>query len=195
MTNFARIVPDGDTRERMSCRDCGYVAYENPKIVVGAVVADGDRILMCRRAIEPRRGFWTLPAGYLELGETLAEGAAREAEEETEARIEIEGVLAVYSLARIGQVQVIHRAGFLPGFGPVFGCGAESLAVELFAYDDIPWNELAFPSVAWALRAWHAGRHAPLGVPDTNPTADPRGVIPPEDAMRAAPPTRSEAIR
>src|SRR6266568_1451154 len=105
-----RTVPDGDTRERMVCPDCGFVAYENPKIVVGSVVVSGDRFLLCRRAIEPRRGYWTLPAGYLEVNESTMAGAAREAFEEAHARISIDGLLAVYDIPRISQVQVIYRA-------------------------------------------------------------------------------------
>ena len=110
MTNFVRAIPDGDTHERNVCGDCGFVAYENPKVVVGSVVVTDGKILMCKRAIEPRRGFWTLPAGYMELGETVEEGAAREAMEEAGADIAIDGVLGVFSIARIGQVQVIFRA-------------------------------------------------------------------------------------
>ena len=87
MTNFVRAIPDGDTHERNVCGDCGFVAYENPKVVVGSVVVTDGKILMCKRAIEPRRGFWTLPAGYMELGETVEEGAAREAMEEAGADI------------------------------------------------------------------------------------------------------------
>src|SRR4051812_42874916 len=120
MASFVRQIPEGDNRERMVCGDCGHVAYENPKVVVGSVVVADDRVLMCRRAIEPRRGFWTLPAGYMELGETLEEGAAREALEEAEAVITIEGILAVFSIARIGQVQVIFQARFAEPGPPAF---------------------------------------------------------------------------
>ena len=91
-------VPEGDTRERLVCETCGFVHYDNPKIVVGAVCAWDDTLLLCRRAIEPRRGYWTIPAGYIELNETVAEGAAREVLEEAGATIEIEGVIAVYSI-------------------------------------------------------------------------------------------------
>ena len=174
-------VPDGDTRERLVCRDCGYVDYENPKIVVGSVVAHGDiahgdRVLLCRRAIEPRRGFWTLPAGYLELGETLEEGAAREAMEEATAAISLDGILGVFSVARIGQVQVIFRGRFTNPDRPQFACGPESLDVALFDWDEIPWTEVAFPTVHWALNAWNACRSGPPGVPAGNPPTDPRGV-------------------
>jgi ADP-ribose pyrophosphatase YjhB (NUDIX family) len=150
--------------------------YENPKVVVGAVVVSGDRVLMCRRAIEPRRGFWTLPAGYMELGETLEEGAAREALEEAEAVIAIDGILGIFSIARIGQVQVIFRAHFAASGPPVFGPGEESLEVRLFGPDEIPWDDIAFPSVHWALNAWREAGADPLGRPAGNPADDRRGV-------------------
>ena len=144
-----RKVPEGDTQERMVCPDCGFIAYENPKIVVGSVVVSGDRFLLCRRAIEPRRGYWTLPAGYLEVNESTMSGAAREAFEEARARIAIEGLLGVYDIPRLSQVQVIYRARLAE---PGFEAGAESLEVRLFAWDEIPWDDLAFPSVHWSLR-------------------------------------------
>jgi ADP-ribose pyrophosphatase YjhB (NUDIX family) len=192
MSSFVRRIPEGDTRERMVCVDCGHVAYENPKVVVGAVVVADERILMCRRAIEPRKGFWTLPAGYMELGETLEEGAAREALEEAEAVIEIDGILGVFSIARIGQVQVIFRARFAASGPPVFGAGEESLEVRLFGPEEIPWDDIAFPSVHWALHAWLASGTAPLGRPAGNPSNDRRGVhrMPPSASslpMRSAP--------
>jgi ADP-ribose pyrophosphatase YjhB (NUDIX family) len=160
----------------MVCADCGYVAYENPKVIVGSVVVADGRVLMCRRAIEPRKGFWTLPAGYLELDETLQEGAAREALEEAEATITIEGILGVFSIARIGQVQVIFRAHFSDPGSPVFGPGPESLDVRLFGPDEIPWDEIAFPSVRWALNAWREAGTGPMGQPAGNPQEDRRGV-------------------
>ncbi len=177
MPEFVRQIPEGDNRERMICPDCGHIAYENPKVVVGAVVMEGNRVLLCRRAIDPRRGFWTLPAGYLELGETVEEGAAREAHEEANARIELDGLLAVYSVARIGQVQLIYRARFAGP--PAFSAGPESLDVQLFGWQEIPWDEIAFPTVHWALHAWRQlGDHpgdTPLGRPATNPGSDLRG--------------------
>jgi ADP-ribose pyrophosphatase YjhB (NUDIX family) len=178
MPDFRRQVPEGDNRERRVCAECGFIDYENPKVVVGSVVAAGDAVLMCRRGIEPRRGFWTLPAGYLELGETLQEGAAREAWEEAQAVIELEGILAVFSIARIGQVQVIFRAQFAGTGAPTFAAGQESLDVRLFSWDDIPWSEIAFPSVRWALNAWRSGSAVPLGLPAGNPADDPRGTGP-----------------
>lgn len=147
-----RAVPDGDNRARLTCPDCGFIAYENPKVVVGAVATHDGRILLCRRAIQPRLGFWTLPAGFLEMGETAEEGALREAMEEAGARLALEGILGVYSIARIGQVQVIFRARLLdPG---AIGPTEESSEVGLFAWDEIPWDAIAFPSVLWALRHW-----------------------------------------
>ena len=109
---FQRQVPHGDTHERDVCDHCGHINYQNPKVVVGSVVALDGRVLLCRRAIEPRQGFWTLPAGYMELGETPEHGARREAQEEAEAEIVLDGVLAIYSIARLGQVQIIYRARF-----------------------------------------------------------------------------------
>ena len=175
MPDFIRRIPDGDDRERLVCPDCGHVAYENPKIVVGSVVAHTGRVLLCRRAIEPRQGFWTLPAGYLELGETIEEGARREAWEEAQARIELDGILCVYSISRIGQVQILFRARFADAPMPDFGVGPESLEVALFSWDGIPWNQIAFPTVRWALEAWRACGAAQLGQPAGNPAEDPRG--------------------
>jgi ADP-ribose pyrophosphatase YjhB (NUDIX family) len=143
-----RGIPEGDNRERMICSDCGYILYDNPKIVVGSVPRWGDRILMCRRAIHPRRGFWTLPAGYLELNESTSAGAEREAWEEAQAKIQIEGLLAIYDIPRISQVQLIYRALLLDD---AVAAGPESLEVALFRWDEIPWDDLAFPSVRWAL--------------------------------------------
>ena len=146
--SMVRKVPEGDNRERLVCETCGFVHYDNPKVVVGAVCAWRDTILLCRRAIEPRRGYWTIPAGYFELNETTAEGAAREVLEEAGARVEIEAVLAVYSIPRISQVQVIYAARMT---SPDLDPGPESLAARLVAWDEVPWDDLAFPSVRWAL--------------------------------------------
>ena len=145
---FVREIPEGDDRERRVCADCGFIDYENPKIVVGSVATWEDKILLCRRAIHPRMGYWTLPAGYMEVNETAAEGAAREAWEEAFARLEIETVLAVYSIPRISQVQVIFRAQLTT---PDVAAGPESAEVGLFRWDEIPWDDIAFPSVRWAL--------------------------------------------
>jgi ADP-ribose pyrophosphatase YjhB (NUDIX family) len=175
MADFVRRIPEGDNRERQICAECGFIAYENPKIVVGSVVVADASVLMCRRAIEPRRGYWTLPAGYLELGETLQEGAAREAMEEAEADIVLDGILGVFSIARIGQVQVIFRARFADDVNRHAAAGPESLEVGLFSWDRIPWNEIAFPSVRWALDAWRQSAGSALGPPAGNPPDDQRG--------------------
>lgn len=175
MPDFEIKIPEGDTEERKVCTACGYVAYENPKIIVGSVVADGPRVLLCRRAIEPRSGFWTLPAGYLELNETTAEGARREAQEEAGADIALDGILAVYDISRIGQVQIIYRATLQT---PGIAAGIESLEVDFFAWEDIPWGNIAFPSVHWALNAWHTLGANPIGVPFSNPEQDRRGIHP-----------------
>lgn len=147
--HFHRAVPDGDDHERLVCRDCNFVAYENPKIIAGAVVTHGDQIMLCRRAIEPRKGFWTIPAGFLEMGEAPHEGAMREAVEEASAKIDIIDLLAVYAVRRISQVHMMYRAKLTDlDFSP----GVESLEVRLFEWDDLPWDELAFPSVHWVLK-------------------------------------------
>lgn len=141
--------PEGDTLERYVCSRCGAIHYLNPKVVVGAVCTWQDRVLLCRRAIEPRTGFWTIPAGYLEIGESTEAGAKREAYEEARARIEIESLLAVYNVVRIGQVQLLYRARLL---SPRVEAGVETEELDLFAWNAIPWEELAFPTVHWVLR-------------------------------------------
>jgi ADP-ribose pyrophosphatase YjhB (NUDIX family) len=161
-----RTIPDGDDRERLTCPDCGFIAYENPKMVAGSVVSVDGKIMLCRRAIEPRRGFWTLPAGYLELRETPEEGAKREAWEEARARIAINALLAVYSVPRISQVQLIYRATLAE---PGFEAGPESLEVKLFDWADIPWSELAFPSVKWALDEYRNRLGQEVFAPGVNP--------------------------
>jgi ADP-ribose pyrophosphatase YjhB (NUDIX family) len=143
-----RAIPEGDNRERLICAECGFIHYDNPKIVVGSVARWGDKVLLCRRAIDPRKGFWTLPAGYLELNESTSVGAQREAWEEARARIEIEGLLAVYDIPRLSQVQLVYRARLIDA---TVSAGPESFEVGLFGWDEIPWDEIAFPSVRWAL--------------------------------------------
>jgi ADP-ribose pyrophosphatase YjhB (NUDIX family) len=146
--NFKRAIPEGEDRERLVCVDCGFINYENPKIVVGSVVREGGKILLCRRAINPRKGYWTLPAGFMEQHETAMEGAMREAFEEANAKIAIDALLAVYSIPRLSQVQLIYRAHLA---APGIAAGPESEEVGFFAFDEIPWKDLAFPSVHWAL--------------------------------------------
>ena len=164
--SFSRQVPEGDTHERSVCDTCGFIDYVNPKIVVGSVATWEDRILICRRAIEPRLGFWTLPAGYLEVGETVEAGAMREAREEANADISLETVLAVYSIPRISQVQIMFRAALN---SPDVSAGQESLDVRLVTFDEIPWDELAFPSVHWALTHFREVLGKDVFVPFSNP--------------------------
>lgn len=168
---FEQRVPTGDDRPRLVCADCGFVNYQNPKIVVGSVATwqppgETELLLLCRRAINPRRGFWTLPAGYLELNESTEAGARREAWEEARASLRIGPLLAVYTIERLSQVQLIYRASLER---PAIAAGPESLEVGLFAWADIPWDGIAFPSVRWALdhhrTAPREGAFAPFGNP------------------------------
>lgn len=163
---FSVRIPDGDDQERLVCDHCAHVQYVNPKIVAGSVVYSGDRILLCRRAIDPRLGFWTLPAGFMELRESTSEAAKREAMEEARAHIEIEALLAVYNIPRISQVQLIYRARLAD---PNISAGPESQEVRLFGWDEIPWDELAFPSVFWALDHFRQAPRDEAFAPFTNP--------------------------
>lgn len=167
------IVPDGDDRERLHCPDCGYIAYENPRVVVGAVPRYGDRVLLCRRAIPPSYGYWTIPAGYLELHETTEHGARRESWEEACASLELGAILAVFSITHINQVQILYRARLLD---PDVAAGPESLEVGLFHWADIPWNELAFPTVRWALEAEQRAPATGPIQPAGNPASEPPGL-------------------
>lgn len=163
--SFSSKKPDGDDRERLVCNDCGFIDYVNPKIVAGSIVTQKNNILLCKRAIEPRIGHWTLPAGFMEEGESVEEGAAREALEEANAEIKIDRLLAVYSVPRISQVQIMFRAELVSDISP----GPESLEVGLFEWKDIPWRELAFPTVIWALTHFAETRHLDTFPPFTNP--------------------------
>lgn len=151
---ITRRIPEGDDRERLVCDDCGFVAYENPKIIAGVVCTWEERYLFCRRAIEPRKGYWTIPAGFLEMGETTGQGAAREAYEEALANVDVTGLLGIYEIPRISQMYVIH-SGTLKN--PDHAPGVESLETALLEWADIPWDELAFPSVGWALEKHRRG--------------------------------------
>ncbi len=155
MPDFVKQIPEGDTRERDVCVHCGYIAYDNPKIVAGAVVAHEGKVLLCRRAIEPRAGFWTLPAGFLEAHEQPEDGARREALEEAMAHITLDGLIGIYTVRHISQVQMFFRARF--DGPPDFGAGDETLEVRLFTWEEIPWADIAFPSVVWTLQTWRTG--------------------------------------
>jgi ADP-ribose pyrophosphatase YjhB (NUDIX family) len=148
-------VPADDNRERAICATCGTVHYENPLNVVGTLPVWGEQVLLCRRAIEPRHGFWTLPAGFLELGETTEQGALRETDEEAGARVTLQGLYSVLNVVRVGQVHLFYRAQLLDtDFAP----GSESLEVRLFHETEIPWDEIAFRTVSETLRRYFADR-------------------------------------
>jgi ADP-ribose pyrophosphatase YjhB (NUDIX family) len=148
-------VPDGDTLPRYLCSACGTVHYQNPKVVVGCLPVWQEQVLLCKRAIEPRRGLWTLPAGFLENGETITAGAERETAEEAQARIDIGPLYTMISLPHINQLYVMFRARLVDlDFGP----GAESLEVRLFDETEIPWGELAFRTIGRTLRNFFLDR-------------------------------------
>lgn len=148
-------VPAGDSLPRHVCDACGAIHYRNPRLVVGTLPAWEGRILLCRRAIEPRRGCWTLPAGFMENQESVAEAAERETREEACARVELDAMYTMISVPHINQVHVIYRARLLDlDFAP----GEESLEVALFDEADIPWDEIAFRTVAMTLRHYFADR-------------------------------------
>lgn len=144
-------VPEGDNRPRWVCVACGSIHYQNPRLVVGCVPEHEGRILLCRRAIEPRRGYWTVPAGFMEIGETLAQAAARETWEEAQAAVEIGELFSIVDVIQAAQVHVFFRARL-----PVaeYGPGSESLEVGLVRPQEIPWDELAFASIRIALETW-----------------------------------------
>jgi ADP-ribose pyrophosphatase YjhB (NUDIX family) len=150
-------VPAGDNLPRHVCDACGTIHYENPRLVVGCVPEHRGQILICRRAIEPRRGFWTVPAGFMENGETLQEAAARESQEEALARVQVGSLLTIVHVLHAHQVHVFFRAS-LPE--PAFGAGPESLEVKLVDLAHIPWAELAFPSTEFTLRRYLEDRAA-----------------------------------
>ena len=155
-------IPEGDSLPRAVCGTCGTIQYQNPKIVVGCLPAFGERILMCKRAIEPRYGLWTLPAGFMENDESAAEGAAREALEEANARVQIEDLYTVYSIPHISQVYMMFRARLLDAnVSP----GVESLEVKLVTEDEIPWDQLAFTMVRRTLEHYLEDRKRGVFVP------------------------------
>jgi ADP-ribose pyrophosphatase YjhB (NUDIX family) len=147
-----RVPDDGDTKLRAVCPQCNTVHYINPLMVVGTLPIFHDgRVLLCKRAIEPRKGFWTLPAGFMEMDETTAEGAVRETDEEAGARITLGPLFSLINVARVGQVHLFYLATLE---SDAFAPGPESLEVALFAPDAIPWNEIAFPTVRMTLERY-----------------------------------------
>ncbi len=165
--DFVLKTPPGEDRDRSVCRKCGFIDYQNPKIVVGSVVISDNRILLCRRAINPREGYWTLPAGFMELGETVEEAAKREAFEEAGAKLTINNLLAYYSIPHISQVQIMFSA--VLDNPDTIEAGVESSEIALFAWENIPWTDLAFPSVYWALRQFKMVEGQDNFPPFTNP--------------------------
>lgn len=150
-------IPPGDSLPRHVCTACGTVHYENPKLVVGCIAEWEDRILLCRRAIEPRHGRWTLPAGFMENGETAQQGAARETLEEAGARVAVGRLYTLFNLPHISQVYLLFRARLLDlDFGP----GPESLEVRLVSEAEVPWDELAFPVIRESLALYYQDRAA-----------------------------------
>ena len=152
-----RVPDDGDTRDRAVCPACDTIHYENPLNVVGTVPYWGEQVLLCKRNIEPRWGKWTLPAGFMELGESTEEGAARETVEEAGAQFEMEDLLSVLSVPRVGQVHLFYRARLL---SDRFDPGHETIEARLFAENEIPWDEIAFRTVRETLLAYFADRRA-----------------------------------
>jgi ADP-ribose pyrophosphatase YjhB (NUDIX family) len=150
-------VPRGDALPRHVCDTCGTIHYQNPKLVVGCIPEWEDRILLCRRAIEPRRGLWTVPAGFMENGETTMAGAARETLEEACARVEVLDLYALYNIPHISQVYVLFRARLLD---LDFAAGEESLEVRLFSESEMPWADLAFATVRNTLTHYWADRQS-----------------------------------
>ena len=150
-----RTPDDGDTKQRAVCPACHMVQYENPLNVVGTIPHWGDRVLLCKRNIEPRWGKWTLPAGFMELDESVAEGAARETVEEAGAQFEMEGLFAMMSVVRVGQVHLFYTAKLL---SDQFAPGHETIEAKLFTEDEIPWDDLAFRTVREALRHYFDDR-------------------------------------
>jgi len=146
----SRKTPAGDTKDRWVCDACDHIHYQNPLIVVGCVPERDGKILLCKRAIEPRRGYWTVPAGFMELGETLAQGAARETLEEACAEVRIGHLFASVDVVQAGQVHLFFTAELISDFAP----GDESLEVAMFEKSEIPWDEIAFRSVSFALKTY-----------------------------------------
>ncbi len=152
-------IPDDDNRERAVCTACGTIHYQNPINVVGTLPVWGDgpegQVLLCKRAIEPRYGLWTLPAGFLELGETAVEGAKRETDEEAGAQVEMQDLYCLMNVVSVGQIHLFYRAKLL---SPVFNPGPESLEAKLFHEHEVPWDQIAFRTVRQTLQHFFEDR-------------------------------------
>lgn len=165
-------IPEDDNRLRHVCTVCETIHYQNPNIVAGTIPVFEDRILLCRRAIEPRHGFWTLPAGFMENQETTTEAAMRETWEEAEAKVAIQGLYTVINVPQIDQVHMFFRASIIDG---KYGVGPESLETALFHEEEIPWDELAFPTVKRTLKLFLEERRMErFGVHVTDIIREPR---------------------
>ncbi|MDZ7669134.1 MAG: NUDIX hydrolase [Gammaproteobacteria bacterium] len=155
-------VPPGDSRERYMCEHCTTVHYQNPRVVTGCLVTWQDQVLLCKRAIAPRRGYWTLPAGFLENGESAEAGALRETWEEARAQVELDDLYTLFSLPHISQIYMFYRARLT---APEYAAGEETEAIGLYREDQIPWSELAFPVVRETLEHYFHDRqrdHYPI---------------------------------
>ena len=147
--SVSQKIPQGDNRLRFVCDSCGTVHYENPRIVTGCLPVHEGKALLCRRAIEPRRGYWTLPGGFLELGETIEEGALRETREEAGANVQIRSLYTLFNVLHVGQLSLFFLADLV---SMDFYAGEESLEARLFAEHEMPWEELAFTTIERTLR-------------------------------------------
>ncbi|UAW97792.1 NUDIX hydrolase [Halopseudomonas nanhaiensis] len=171
-------VPDGDNRLRYVCGHCDTIHYQNPRIVAGCLAVHEQQVLLCRRAIEPRRGFWTLPAGFMENGETTEQAALRETWEEARARVRAQQLYMLFNLPHINQVYMFFRAELSD---LDFAAGEESLEVRLFHEHEVPWNELAFPTIGKTLKQYFIDRQVrdyPVRMTDINfPARAPRQAV------------------
>lgn len=170
-SSVSHRIPQGDNRPRFVCDQCDAIHYQNPRIITGCLVEHQNQILLCKRAISPRKGFWTLPAGFMENGETLEESALRETWEEAEARVDNPSLYTVFNLPYINQVYIFYRGTLLNG---AFGAGIETLESRLFREEDIPWDSLAFPTIHKVLRFFYndaKDKVFPVRIESINPFA------------------------
>lgn len=154
-SSVSKKIPPDDNRERYVCDNCWHIHYDNPRVIVGVLPVSGSKVLLCKRAIEPRKGYWTLPAGFLENGESASDGAARETWEEAMAKVKESTLYCVFDLPYIHQIYMFFLADMA---SDEYSSGPESLEVELFEEQDIPWGELAFPVVSSALKYYYEDR-------------------------------------
>lgn len=149
------MVPQDDNRQRHVCSSCEKIHYKNPRIIAGCLAVWEDKVLLCKRAINPRKGYWTLPAGFMEIDETIEEGAKRETLEEANAKVEIDQLYTIFNLPKIGQVYMIYLSSLS---APEFSSGPESLETRLFSEDEIPWGELSFETMKRSLEYYFSDR-------------------------------------